>query len=619
MCSSELLDPTHIYWNPPSIIHDDTIQPFKVTRTEADEIALTTCNTVPPSVLQLFDESSCQTLADAKRKLANLITCTRKWQKKPPLDGRAMAKKVAIEILKAEQETTIPEVLEYLQTKQGPRPACIQPLCLFLDSTGLVRCGGRLGNTSLSYSSRFPIYYPNNSPLLKLRVLEVHHLAKHAGPGVTRAKIQQQLWIPRSSISIKRILKDCFKCKKQSGKAFRWPKSPNLPQARVTIEPYNTIGCDLTGFFHVRNGENIEKVYIAVFTDCGTRHISIEIMDNMETGTFLQAFRRHCSMYGTPTKIISDQATYFIKSAAILGDKIGEEWCNTIGEAMNKKGITWQFNPAASPHIGGHYERLIAVLKGPLKRCIGRAILNKPEFITLCKEATCVVNDRPLCATNPTNRDRIPITPNSLVFGRTLSPLPYGEGNLEDLDDPLYCENEDIIDKTWKRMASRITFFKQQFQEEYLLYLRTRHQQDHHDDPVITPKINVGDLVLIKHDDVKRCLWDFGEITEIYPSSDDRTRAVKLRTRNGEISRPIVKLFPMLSAEQLRPNTEHEEQNQVDHGNQNQVDHRDQNQVEQEEIQPGQQEEAPLSRPQRRAKAAGRKNVQQWANQLLKD
>ena len=120
----------------------------------------------------------------------------------------------------------------------------------------------------------------------------------------------------------------------------------------------------------------------------------------METQEFLHAFRRHCAIYGTPTKIISDQGTYFIKGAEILEDKLSEE---EIVEAMNRRGISWKFNPAGAPHFGGHYERLIGTLKGPLKRTIGRQIMEKQEFISLVMEATCVVNDRPLTTTNPTN------------------------------------------------------------------------------------------------------------------------------------------------------------------------------------------------------------------------
>ena len=105
-----------------------------------------------------------------------------------------------------------------------------------------------------------------------------------------------------------------------------------------------------------------------------------------------------------------------------------------------------------------------------------------------------------------------------------------------------------------------------------------------------------------------------GEIIEIFPSSDERTRAVRLRTRNGEITRSILKLFPLLSAEQLRPQT-----NQREH-----VEQAKTQQVQPEATSAGRDEIAtatvvPSSRPQRAAKTAGRKKVQQWANDLLED
>ena len=555
MKSSEYLDPNHLLWTGPPLLHEPEIPVFKPPKKETVE-ALTLVSKAEdptPSVLNLVGK--CSTMAKLKRTLATLITCARKWQKKTPLDGAKLSRMVATSILKAEQEATSGDIIAYLKTKKGPRPQSIHPHQLFLDSAGLIRCGGRLGNSSMSYSSRYPIYYPNNSPLIKQRVLEMHETAKHAGPGVTRAKILQMLWIPRSSNTIKRILKDCYNCKRATGPAFKWPKSPDLPASRTKPEAYDVIGCDLTGAFIVRNKEDLQKVYVALFTDCGTRHISVQVMDNMETTTFMQAFRRHCSIYGVPSKVISDQGTYFVKASGILEDKLNEE---EIGQAMNRKGISWQFNPAGAPHFGAHYERLIGTLKGPLKRTIGRKILDKQEFITLVMEATAVVNDRPLTTTNPTNlQDRLEgaqmLTPNHLVFGRTTSPMPYGEGQLEDEEDPTFIPDEEEISKQWRRLATRLNNFKQQFYEEYLAYLRTKHNIDHHSDPIDVPTIGKGDLVIMKSDTEKRSLWDMAEVIEILPSSDSRTRAVRLRTKHGETSRPIIKLFPLLSSRELRP------------------------------------------------------------------
>ena len=555
MTAAEYLDPNHIFWTGPALMHQDNIPIFKPDKGDVlDSITLTASANQPPSVLNLIDVKTCQSLAQAKRRLAATIMCVRKWRKQEPLNARAMAKHVTMELIKAEQLATIPKVVEYLKTKEGPRPSAVHPFALFLKE-GIVRVGGRLGNANLPFAHRYPIYLTRDSPLFALRVMEFHQISLHSGYGVTRAKLQREYWIPRSSRAIKGVIRSCYKCKRASGPPFRWPQAPDLPEERVNpATPYHTIGCDLTGHFHVQTEHGTEKVYVALFSDTSTRHISVEVMDNMETTTFLAALRRHSATHGTPQKIISDRATYFVKSSSVLGEKVGDEFCNQVAAALKKRGIHWQFNPAAAPHMGGHYERLIGLLKTLLKRTIGRSLLDKTEFATLTKEAACIANSRILGVDNPSShRDRLPITPNHLVHGREISPLPYGEGDLDEEEDPTFDLTDDEVVKQWRRLASRLTAFKEQFAEEYLQQLRMRHQHEHHGDPIEVPKIGKGDLVLMKNDELKRSLWDLALVLEILPSNDGKARAVRLKTKNGECTRPIVKLYPLLTAEQLDP------------------------------------------------------------------
>ena len=204
--------------------------------------------------------------------------------------------------------------------------------------------------------------------------------------------------------------------------------------------------------------------------------------------------------------------------------------------------------------------------------------------------------------------------------------MPYGESSLEDPEDPNFEPNDEEIHRQWRRQATRLNLFKQQFQEEYLLYLRERHVKDHHPDPIEVPKIEKGDLVLIAKDNVKRSLWDLAEVIEILPSSDGRVRAVRLRTGQHETTRPIVKLYPLLKAKELRPVQDNPGQGQEDatngqgtaeqqtgsqndeHDGQNQAPHAD-------PIPP----EPTSSRPTRAAKTRGRQRVQQWTRGLRDD
>ena len=632
MTAANMLNPAHILWVGPGSMHLN-LKPFVPEEDVLTSITLSTLSTDPaPSVFNLFNISEMQTLAELKHKLATIIKFSRIWCKKEPLHPRALYKDVTMRLIKAEQAITIPDELEYLKSRKGPRPPLVQPLSLFM-MNGICRVGGRLGLANLKFASRFPIYLTANSPLLRLRVMEHHIIAMHSGPGVTRAKLMREYWIPKSSRIIRNIIRQCYKCRRAKGPPFRSPRSPNLPPERVNITtPYQVIGADLTGHFMVNTEKGVEKVYICLFSDTASRHINVELMEDMSTKSFLCALRRHAATYSTPQKIISDRATYFIKSAEVLGSQLGEEFCSTVSEALGKRGITWQLNPAAAPNWGGHYERLIGLIKSLLKRCIGRDLMEKDEFHTIIKEAATVANSRILAVDNPSSHiDRLPITPNHLIHGREISAIPYGEGNLDEDEDPTFDPTDNEILMQWRKLAARMKYFREQFAEEYLENLRRRHQNEQRADPVEVPKIGIGDLVLVKHNEIKRQLWDLAIVHEILPSSDGKTRAVIIRTKNGLITRPIHKLYPIMSAEQLHKGeplfTEHF--NQIDGQDQDRHEHPTGQETPPAEIPDNNAEtETPanpnfrspsVNRPVRQAARAGRERVQQWSSDLLND
>ena len=58
-------------------------------------------------------------------------------------------------------------------------------------------------------------------------------------------------------------------------------------------------------------------------------------------------------------------------------------------------------------------------------------------------------------------------------------------------------------------------------------------------------KLEVNDLVWIADENVKRAHYKMGRVLEVYHGSDGRVRSALVKTEDGKLKRPVVKLAPM--------------------------------------------------------------------------
>ena len=86
--------------------------------------------------------------------------------------------------------------------------------------------------------------------------------------------------------------------------------------------------------------------------------------------------------------------------------------------------------------------------------------------------------------------------------------------------------------------------FWSSWSKEYLsrLQLRPKWNRSDHD-------IAIGDLVLIKDDRLPPNQWKLGRITDLHPGPDSLVRVVSVKTNNGIIKRPLVKICKLPSQE----------------------------------------------------------------------
>ena len=445
--------------------------------------------------------------------------------------------------IKSEQLLRYPDIISHFTTtvarNKSNVPPLVRQLNLFLGDDSLIRSKGHF---TLESSL---ILLPRHSRLTNLIILDFHHRQHHVGVGGTIVALRSRFWIPSARIETRRLLAKCVTCKKVTGRHYTLPMSPELPQFRydTSTRPFSNIGIDFAGPLTVKDRSGIHvKVYICLFTCLTTRAINLEIVEDLSTSSFLQALRRHCSLFSTPRLILSDNAQTFKRAEKDLQTLLTHFDSPTIQTAFTHKRIRFLFIPARSPHWGGVYERMVGLMKSILKKVLGRSLVTLAELCTLIKEIQAVLNDRPLTVINPDVHELQPLTHNHL-FGFNITSLPHPSLDSEDYDPNFGDTNE--ISRAQHYRTTLYRHFLQRFHREYLQLLRETHAFRNKPRTSATSLIKDGDVVLVADTDTPRHRWSLGVVSQLLKGSDSLCRAAVVRTAHGHTTRSIIKLFPL--------------------------------------------------------------------------
>ncbi|XP_070541647.1 uncharacterized protein [Ptychodera flava] len=138
--------------------------------------------------------------------------------------------------------------LRLLKSNERKHGQLVKQLKLFLDEDHIVRCGGRLHNSPLTETAKFPALIPKYHHFTRLIVLYHHRRSKHIGLQGTVTTLRQYYWIPSIRIVVKSVTRHCVTCKFVIGQSYQAPIRPPLPKMRVTDHPAFTVtGVDFTG------------------------------------------------------------------------------------------------------------------------------------------------------------------------------------------------------------------------------------------------------------------------------------------------------------------------------------------------------------------------------------
>ena len=435
-------------------------------------------------------------------------------------------------IVKYVQSHSFKSEYDFLSGKCSKVPSLVNNLNLFLDD-GIIRCTGRIKYALLSENAKYPILLPKFSNFSDLVIRKCHIENGHCGVNDLIAALRGRWWIPQIRARAKSLVRKCVVCLKIQGSHYSKPSEPPLPADRIRkSKPFSVIGIDYTGAINVKD-TLCPKVYIILFTCAVTRAIHLEIAEDGSEDEFLRCFRRYVARKGYPAVAYTDNAKVFLSSSKSL-NAIADS--PNVMNYMSSRRISWKFIPARAAWFGGMYERLIGITKVCLKRLCGRRIIELKELRTLIVEIEARINNRPLTYVYSELSEPEPLTPSHLLTGYRSDEVCV---DLESVDDNYDVTGNDLREK-FSKLSKILDEFWNRWHADYLLALRERSAKTSHG----SKTAKVGDIVII-HDEKPRSIWKLGVVTRVFPGIDGVVRSAKVRTSNSEVSRPLIKLYPL--------------------------------------------------------------------------
>lgn len=143
------------------------------------------------------------------------------------------------------------------------------------------------------------------------------------------------------------------------------------------------------------------------------------------------------------------------------------------------------------------------------------------------------MNSRPLSVLSDNPNDPLPLTPGHFLVGESLL-------NLNDID--YSDQNVTGLDR-WKMIQEMVNVFWKRWYKEFLSNLNQRNKWYKKNS-----EIDIGDVVVIKDDNIPPAKWILGKVIERHTGPDNVTRVVTVKCKGGSLKRPVSKLCVLVKS-----------------------------------------------------------------------
>ena len=407
-----------------------------------------------------------------------------------------------------------------------------------------LRLGGRVKYADhLQHGTRFPLVLFDDCDLTR-KIIQHYHgkVLKHTG-GIKclTCELHRSYWIAGSLNSIKRVLRECEKCRKARPRPMTQKMAP-LPNFRIpganekAVTPFQCTALDAAGPWVTSQlrGQKRTKRWLLIFRCTLYGAVHLEMLWKMDTDSFLMALDRFTSQHRIPERIICDNGTNFVGGCNELS-KMWDEIDQT-SVMLERLNIIWDFSPPEAPWFNGLSERMVGAAKNSLKTALPE-LLTDEVLETTFKSVQGMLNNRPIAYNGGDPKDLESLTPNHFLMS----------GNIASDLAPL-VDTSPSMEKRFRFLVSLKDKFWRRFVHELVPILRATNKWRSE-----KPAIAVDDIVVVLDEEGNRLQNRFplGRIISINFGKDGLPRRALVRMQKGDKSVALNRLSIVLPANKV--------------------------------------------------------------------
>ena len=363
-------------------------------------------------------------------------------------------------LIRSSQENSFHTTVSSLKRGLKPHSKCkLRSLNPNLDQNGILRSFGRLQFAPDAREiEKCPIILHAKDTSARLYLEHANRICIHQGTEPVKAFVHYRYHVFGLRKCLLSIKFRCFLCRRFNAENIQQIVAP-LPAfcfpSTATQFPFSNSDVDFFGPFHIEDTKgNLEKHYALIFTCLITRAVHLESCPDLNTGTFLNAFRRFTSRRCQPELLYSDNGKTFIGASEELKKSVKSLNNDKIYKALAATNTSWKFNPPYGPHFGGVWERLIQRAKRTLLIILGSKRLSLDVFQTILVESEAILNSRPLTNVADLPDNEMPLTPNHFLISRPFKSLPSGKFDSQiPASFRTWWNLQQIMNHFWKRIV----------------------------------------------------------------------------------------------------------------------------------------------------------------------